>query len=310
MNLICPHCQRLVTIADELAGQTSSCPQCQGPFTVPMPPAPAAAPSPAPTPAVAPPAAPEPAPLPASNAALEAPPPPPPPPPVEYQRQLGFSLQPRVLRWIAPACFVAIFLLMFFPWVGKYHGSYRVARQLGFGVAFGVYDGPNGKDSLAEPERPGVSPFTLLYFLVLLASLAASAGFVVLTFAPHLIPPHIVQMVTPWRSLAFGGLSLVSFALLLPQILFNLPLESKVLDEAERKYEAALAAAKEAKESVKVDAKALAERDYGITEGSLHRRTAFRLVALLNLVAVIGAVADLWLEKRPGQPLPRLTVEW
>jgi hypothetical protein len=309
MNLICPHCQKLVTIGDELAGQTTTCPQCRGPFTVPLPPRPADVPAPSPPP---PPALPPP--LPELSAALETPSPPVPPPPSgEYGRRLGFTLQPRIVRWIAPACFVLIFVLMFFPWVGVYHGSYTAARQLGFGVVFGVYDGPNGKDSLEEKQRPGVSPFTLLYFLLLLGALAATAGLVVLTLAPHVIPPHIVQKVVPWRTLALAGLSLLGLVLLLPQIFLSLPFESRVLEEAEKKYEAALAATrdlKEAREASKADAKIRAEIEYGNAVNAVQRRTAFRLVVLLNLIAVAGALADLWLDKRPGRPLPRVSVEW
>ena len=311
MNLICPHCQKLVTIGEELAGQTTSCPQCRGPFTVPLPPRPDAP--------VLPPgaAAPELEPTPKFSAAPELPPPPPspsspplPPPTGDYRHRTACTLQPRIVRWIAPTCFLLIFVLMWFPWVGIYHGSHTVARQLGFGVPFGMYDGPNGKESLDEKQRPGFSPFTLLYFLLLLAALAAIAGLVVLTFAPHVVPPHVVPLVTPWRSLALAGLSLLALVVLLPQILLRLPLESKVLEDAEKKYETALAATKDLKDNAKTDAKARAELEYGNSENALQRRTAFRLVVLLNLVAVLGALADLWLEKRPGQPLPRAVVEW
>src|SRR5436853_1809910 len=35
MNLVCPHCQKLVTVPDENAGQMASCPACKEKFVVP-----------------------------------------------------------------------------------------------------------------------------------------------------------------------------------------------------------------------------------------------------------------------------------
>jgi hypothetical protein len=35
MNLVCPHCQKLVTVSDENAGQMASCPACNEKFVVP-----------------------------------------------------------------------------------------------------------------------------------------------------------------------------------------------------------------------------------------------------------------------------------
>lgn len=56
MNLLCPNCQKMLTVPEQYAGQLMKCPLCAGTFTVPaLPdagtPAPAAAPSPFPDPA-------------------------------------------------------------------------------------------------------------------------------------------------------------------------------------------------------------------------------------------------------------------
>src|SRR5438105_269211 len=59
MNLLCPNCQKMLTVPEQYAGQLMKCPLCSGTFTVPALPQPAFG-------------APEPS----------APPPPPPPPPV------------------------------------------------------------------------------------------------------------------------------------------------------------------------------------------------------------------------------------
>src|SRR6516164_1038425 len=101
MNLLCPNCQKMLTVPEEFAGQLMKCPLCAGTFTVPGLPG-AAPPPPPPEPDLysirheAPPPAPPPLPpvpdfelsppLPPTAtttkpAAALAPPPPPPPPP-------------------------------------------------------------------------------------------------------------------------------------------------------------------------------------------------------------------------------------
>jgi hypothetical protein len=72
MNLLCPNCQKPLTVPDQYAGQPMRCPLCQGTFTVPgLPPMPGAVPA---TPAAAMPGAAPP--LPPEPALASAPPPP------------------------------------------------------------------------------------------------------------------------------------------------------------------------------------------------------------------------------------------
>src|SRR6266478_2765113 len=44
MNLVCPHCQKLVTVSDQNAGQMASCPLCNQNFLIPSLPQSAALP--------------------------------------------------------------------------------------------------------------------------------------------------------------------------------------------------------------------------------------------------------------------------
>src|SRR5690349_15710751 len=53
MNLLCPNCQKMLTVPEEFAGQLMKCPLCTGTFTVPSLPGTAAPPA-------APPSRPEP----------------------------------------------------------------------------------------------------------------------------------------------------------------------------------------------------------------------------------------------------------
>jgi len=74
MNLLCPNCQKPLTVPEQYAGQPMRCPLCSGTFTVPALPTPAAPPAPAPLPppSIAPP-------VPADTYGLKDPVAPPPP---------------------------------------------------------------------------------------------------------------------------------------------------------------------------------------------------------------------------------------
>src|SRR5262249_36297085 len=125
MNLLCPNCQKMLTVPEEFAGQLMKCPLCNGTFTVPALPG-AAPPSPAPPSGPEPdvysvrPEPPPPPPVPPPVSDREPPPPPPslappPPPPSlaplptqDYQRSATVWLSPKVLPWIAPACLLLV----------------------------------------------------------------------------------------------------------------------------------------------------------------------------------------------------------
>jgi hypothetical protein len=169
MNLLCPNCQKRLTVPEQFAGQLMKCPLCAGTFNVPGLPAPAA-PPPQPSPvtqaAPAPAAAPEtyglqpeappsvapatpvaesppsPAPLAAApSPAVDGPPvpQPAPAPSIGYTRAWRITFEPTVLQWIPAASVVLIFILqLFFPWVGVYPGGVPAAWQGPWGAAFGA----------------------------------------------------------------------------------------------------------------------------------------------------------------------------
>ncbi len=71
MNLLCPNCQKMLTVPEQYAGQMMKCPLCAGTFTVPGLPAAAAPPPPPPVETI-----------PFQSDPMPPPPPPPPPTPV------------------------------------------------------------------------------------------------------------------------------------------------------------------------------------------------------------------------------------
>lgn len=100
MNLLCPNCQKMLTVPEQYAGQLMKCPLCSNNFTVPaLPPGGAPEPPPAPafTPPSLPPAAPEPAPSDAYGLKSEPMPafgPPPTPPASSAEPVPAFMMPP------------------------------------------------------------------------------------------------------------------------------------------------------------------------------------------------------------------------
>jgi hypothetical protein len=176
MNLLCPNCQKMLTVPEQYAGQLMKCPLCGGTFTVPAlpasipaagapvpaaaappppaPPAPSvpetfairsdgdapAAPAWSPPPAAPPPAAPEhaeiPMVLPAEGGGTVPVQAPSTAPPEGYHRTWTVWFSPKVLPWVAPVCVALVFILQFFPWVGVYPGGETLANANAWGAAF------------------------------------------------------------------------------------------------------------------------------------------------------------------------------
>jgi hypothetical protein len=151
MNLLCPNCQKLVTVPEQSAGQTMQCPMCSGTFTVPgLPhegPEPLAyAPPPAtetygvrqePAAAAAPAHLAE-APAPESHFAPAAPPP---SGPSTFSRGFALELNPHVVPWLAPVGMLVVFLLTFFPWIGPINAwEWGFSSKVSSGSLLSLYD--------------------------------------------------------------------------------------------------------------------------------------------------------------------------
>ena len=70
---------------------------------------------------------------------MKSPPPPRQQTPGGYTHRLTITLNPQIVPWVAPVCLVLVFVLSFFPWVGRFYGSYDVLTQSAWGAAFGGY---------------------------------------------------------------------------------------------------------------------------------------------------------------------------
>jgi hypothetical protein len=313
MNLLCPNCQKMLTVSDEFAGHVTKCPLCDGTFTVPTlpgaasPPLPAAAPEPDIYPLRPEPPSPPPLvhlPPPAATAAVS----PPPQAPADYQHTLVVSLNPKVLPWIAPACFLLIFFLQFFSWVGLYPGGVPSVTQNAWQAALGLYTEDGNLPSPAvedEKYKPGVSLLTLFYLLLFLPALVLTIASVVidrLHFVP--LPPAVVDLL-PWRWGIAAAASLVPFFFLAMQMLLGFSLDTRYAAWVE-------AQVKTESKGPKSTPQQLAEDSARgkLLQDNYHTPWLY-LVVLLHLTAIVSSTLMFWLDRRgPHRPLPRVELKW
>ncbi len=321
MNLLCPNCQKMLTVPEEFAGQLMKCPLCAGTFTVPGLPGTGTASSqpesevyslrdelpppsrstsfntPFPQPPEAPPSSPS-IPAPPQSA----------PPPGEYTRTLALRVSPNVLPWIAPACLVLIFFLQFPSWGGVYPGGVPAAWQNAWQVAFGIYSfDPDLKgdyvrfldDAKYKPNASALAIFyLLLYFPVSLVTVA-SVG---LGLVPFNLPPA-VEKYLPWRWGIVVAANVVLFLFLALQMLVGFSLDNQFADWVDKQYES--------KEPKKTDEQKKEAAERGRYMDSSIRTVWFKSVLALHSLAVVSAALMFWIDRRgPQRPLPKLELRW
>jgi hypothetical protein len=292
MNLLCPNCQKMLTIQDQYAGQLMKCPLCTNTFTAPSLPG-ATPPNPPPAPAVGSgPAAPAPtspkedvfsfAPTPSPPPATEPSPPksePPPPKPqettapvsvpAEYRHTATIWISPRVVPWVAPVALMLIFVLLFSTWIdwpGNSEGS-----QSGWGTGFGKH----------------FSVLGLFYILLFLLTLVLALACLIVPRLQMALPPALQQL-WPWRSAFVLGLVCLAYVFLVLEVLVGFGLES----------------------STKSEIAAVSANLGTPVYYALHRTFWLRLAVLAHTLALVGAALDFWLILRKNRPLPRIDISW
>jgi len=215
MELLCPSCQRQLTIPEQYAGQQMKCPLCGHTFT-----APALAPVPAPAAPPPPVTAPAPAAVgggPASTLAVieeeaHAPPPvpaAPPPIPGEDRHRLSIWLSPRVLPWVALGAFAVVFFFTLLPWI-------RMRR---------VFDQTTGAQEAWEAAfGTQANGLLILYLLLLILVLLLAIAAVVLPALTASLPPG-AQRLLPWRWGLVAAVALLAYLFLVVQVLVGFRVE-------------------------------------------------------------------------------------
>lgn len=326
MNLLCPNCQKMLTVPEEFAGQLMKCPLCSGTFTVPGLPGAAAPPPPTHEPE------PEifsirndPAPLPPPSSSFatpfpaqtESPPsmpstppaPQPPLPPGEYTHTLTATLNPKVLPWIAPVCLLLIFVLQMFTWVGIFPGGVPAMTGSAWSAAFGNYsmdgDLKRTNDALRDDKfKPGFSVLTIFYLVLFLLALAVTLASVVASRLTLKLPPQ-VEKILPWRWGIVAAVNLILFLFLALQVLLGFSIESQYSEWVDKEEK------REATENPTTQQRKEAEVKRGELLEQLRHTFWLRLAALLHLTALVAAFLMFWIDRRGAhRPLPKWELRW
>jgi hypothetical protein len=342
MNLICPHCQQMVSAPDSSAGQLMKCPLCNESFSVPSLPQPAsskplelpadaalAPPDVAPTPPLTPLDTHE---EPVYKVVPEPPKPPPPPPPrreprpvtpspasssavvsppLPRQGSLKLRINPEYLPWIVPIALTFTLFLMFFPWVGAYPGGFGVYTQTGFQTIWGGFSvDPVGEKVLLQQkeieDHISANWFRMtLYLLLILGALALLIWPIVQARGGVRTPPAL-EAIAPWRSTLLVVVLLLAFVFLFLQVWRGSGLEDALTAPIDTRLEKDRAAAQN------YDEKTMVEIRRGQLLGSLGlRATAWLYWEVIFLLIVLGGASlELWMEKRPDHPLPHAELSW
>lgn len=311
MNLLCPNCQKMLTVQDNSAGQLMRCPLCSGTFTVPSLPA-----TPTPAAAVAP-GITETLPYPGNPDSpgddvfriapgAEPPPPlrrdepkatPPRPEPTSAatpttaaapEGPAGFrvTLTPQAVPWIAPAALGLLFILLFLPWVGTLVWGEKLEwyAQSGWGTGFG-----------SDSSWLG----TLRILMVVLALPLAVAAITLPIFGVKL-PPQ-ADAVWPYRMAIIAGLVAGATLFLVIEHIAGFGLEKKV---------EAIARNPEQFKDDELAKKLRTTEHREYARAASYYSSWLKLALLCHLGALAGLGLQAWMEKRGNRPSPHLDVVW
>ncbi len=242
-------------------------------------------------------------------------------PSLDYRGGFTLWISDKILRWVAPACLVVIFVLLFFPWVGIYPGGVPAVTQSAWSAAFAgrgdrdldlkrFYLGEeprkekDGESKDTKELHADWSPLLILYLLLFLVTMLLGVAIAVLPFVQIQLPPPVQQFL-PWQWAALAGLNAVLLLFLILQMLLGFGLENSY----QRWIEEQPILKKDASDTKE---RKLIEVARGSMIGMLHRTIWMRLAFLLQLVAAISAGLVFWIEKQRarGAPLPRIDVKW
>ena len=300
MELLCPHCQKQLSIADEHAGKLLKCPACTGMFTAPSLPSPPPPSSPPPShwsaggngAAGASPPMPGPATFklsdPPTQAANDAPPPPPPPlvvsepipqvtlqpqapvpppPPGSYGRVCVVTFNRDILSLFAPVGLLLIFVLSFFPWIVNYDASDTDKTV---------------QKNLWQLSGDGATFIVYLIFVLLALIMAVVA---VLLDKKVFSLPEPIKVLRRWRSVIVAGLAGIAFLALLIHAV-----------------QASFGSAPDLTKFKKF-LPTLAFRVDTIW---------IKIVYCVHTLVVVGALLDFWLQhrKRKNLPIPKIEMHW
>jgi hypothetical protein len=334
MEILCPNCQRKLTILEQYAGQQMKCPLCAGAFNAPALPATPGVPATpvygisAPPPTPPPPSPPGPfgAAVPDTLAPpmpqLDVPPVYPDSVPTEHTGRFTIWISPRICQFVPVALLFLVFVLSWFTWVAFAPGGVYVDSQNAWQAAFGsVSTDPDlkknyssvrsdDKDSAAadlgtmptiKAGDPGFGVVTFFWLLAFLGNFFLVIAVVAAGYVHGLLPPK-VQPYLRWRWAALAVVTLVCFLLLVLQdsIGFNLERNDQAaIDRVTRKLE----------ETAKTSSDAGALKPAiarGILEQAVVRTFAYRCAFWFYFWSLVFVFITMLADLRSPRPSPRI----
>jgi hypothetical protein len=318
MRLLCPFCQKPITVPDSEAGKTVNCPECREQFAAPQlftpaptayeqPQRPAWAPTTPPVPetyvsrepAAEPTEIRTPPGLPSRGLNLS-----------DFRKVVSVPLKPEVVRWITPAAVTLVFFLTFVPWNGLYPGGYPAYTQSAWQCLFGAFSHDPAAEQVMQfstelEKHTHSNLWLLLYLFLLFPALVLAVAGPIIELGRMKLPPAI-EPYWKYRPLALGGVLLFMFLLLLLQCATGFGLQRAVDEYAEEKYATQTAAAKTPEQKQTVEMMIDGEK------GSKRVKTTswLRLAIFFHLIAILAAAAEAGLALRGHKPPPRVAAMW
>jgi hypothetical protein len=312
MRLLCPFCQKPITVNDSEAGKAVNCPECGQQFAAPQ----MFTPSP-PTHygdrAGAQPVVPE-THVPDSNDRIAPTDLPDFPLPDQqlsgYRKTISLPFDARVVGLVPAVAVFLVFLLTFFSWNGLYPGGYPAYTQ----SAWQSLAGGLSFDEVAEAElrlkdtleqKVKTNWWLIPYLLLLFPALVLAAAGPVVDLAKIKLPPAI-EPYWQYRPAALAALLTVMFLFLLAQWASGFGLQQAIHE----KVESDLAVAKE--QANTPEKRQVYEMKVAMEAGKYHPKSTnwVRLAAIFHLIATAAAAAELGLALRGKKPPPRVAAMW
>ena len=316
MRLLCPYCQKAITVADSEAGKAVNCPECNQQFAAPQlfTPSPSVEPPVEKTSFPVPPAVPE---TYTPEPKLDAPPPRLPDLPSPDREMSGFAkmvsipIEPQVVRFIPAAALFVIFVLTFFSWNGLFPGGHSAFTQNAWYGAVASMSRDVVADDELKPMGEDLNnrlrtSWWLLPFLVLMfPALALAFGGLLVEILKVKIPPNL-QSIWKFRPALLGLLALMMLLFVLAQWGSGFGLQKAVSEKIDEKNTEKKAQANTPEKMQRW------EMNVDLEKGAFHARTTIwlRLAVLANLIAVLAAATETCLMLRGKKPPPRVGLMW
>jgi len=340
MRLLCPNCNKSITVPDADAGKTTQCPECGHSFQAPelfstMPP-PASPPAPEPAPTHPEPITPvyptrptTPMPPPSTEPGVPAPPSAQPAPAEpsaggaptlpDGTRFYSVRIAPQWIRWVPAVCLSLALLLTLFKWVGAFPAGYTVYSQNAWQALFATFSSDRvGEEKVfhkasAISDRTRPNMLLLLYLLILIAAILLALA---IHFAAPERLPSTVRRVWHHRAQILTGLAVAALVVLLLQMAIGFGLSNAIHRLAADDFAAQAA---DATHPARTAAEAKTPEEEKIVEIGIARElgqyhlgsTSWLDLALLAQVLAVAAIAiEHWLIRRGNRPVPRIGVAW